>query len=288
MTQDVKTPKTRKIEKTIVIDAPAEAVWKALTDAQELTRWFPLDARVKPGKGGSIWISWGPPYEGENWIDIWDPPNRLHVRDQWTESAQVDNVREVEKGVPAQIAIDYFLESSSGKTVLRLVHSGFGKSADWDDEFDAVNKGWSMELLGLKHYLENHAGSDRRVVWASAKVPRSQQDVWNRVFSHEGFLPPSNPESFSEGGTYSLLTPANEKLEGKVIGYHPPSHFSGTAVNLNNGLFRIWLESWSNPSPRVHLNVWLSAYKVPYSKMLALQTSWTKLLMKLFPDQLES
>ena len=46
---------TRTIEKELEIDAPIEAVWKALTDAEELTNWFPLEARVKPGVGGSIW-----------------------------------------------------------------------------------------------------------------------------------------------------------------------------------------------------------------------------------------
>ena len=41
---------TRVIEKQIRIAAPTDVVWKALTDAEELTRWFPLDAKVKPGK----------------------------------------------------------------------------------------------------------------------------------------------------------------------------------------------------------------------------------------------
>jgi hypothetical protein len=29
------------------------------TDGEELKRWFPLDARVTPGEGGKIWVSWG-------------------------------------------------------------------------------------------------------------------------------------------------------------------------------------------------------------------------------------
>ena len=37
-------PGTRVITKEIVIDAPIEAVWKALTDAEELCNWFPLQA----------------------------------------------------------------------------------------------------------------------------------------------------------------------------------------------------------------------------------------------------
>ncbi len=36
---------------------PASAVWHALTDAEELMRWFPPLARVEPGVGGSMFMS---------------------------------------------------------------------------------------------------------------------------------------------------------------------------------------------------------------------------------------
>jgi uncharacterized protein YndB with AHSA1/START domain len=49
--------KGRVISKQIEIAAPPEAVWNALTDPEELKRWFPLDARVKPGPGGEIFLS---------------------------------------------------------------------------------------------------------------------------------------------------------------------------------------------------------------------------------------
>jgi len=49
--------KGRVISKQIEIGAPPEAVWKALTDPEELKRWFTLDAPVKPGPGGEIFLS---------------------------------------------------------------------------------------------------------------------------------------------------------------------------------------------------------------------------------------
>ena len=52
--------KERRLEKEIEIAVPIEEVWKALTDANELARWFPLEARVTPGLGGNIFVSWGP------------------------------------------------------------------------------------------------------------------------------------------------------------------------------------------------------------------------------------
>ena len=50
---------TRTQQHEIVIDAPLEAVWKAITDAEELTRWFVEEASVEPGVGGTIASSWG-------------------------------------------------------------------------------------------------------------------------------------------------------------------------------------------------------------------------------------
>jgi hypothetical protein len=46
--------KERRIENEIEVAAPAEEVWKALTDAGELARWFPLEAHVTLGLGGKI------------------------------------------------------------------------------------------------------------------------------------------------------------------------------------------------------------------------------------------
>ena len=45
---------TRTQQHEIVIDAPIEAVWKAISDAEELTRWFVEEASVEPAVGGTI------------------------------------------------------------------------------------------------------------------------------------------------------------------------------------------------------------------------------------------
>lgn len=63
----------RKQEHEIVIDAPIEAVWNAITDGEELTRWFVDEATVEPGVGGSITKSWGGVEMGKSRIDEWEP-----------------------------------------------------------------------------------------------------------------------------------------------------------------------------------------------------------------------
>ena len=46
-----------KITKTIVIDAPPDIVFKAISDPAELTNWFPDHAILEPRVGGKVRFS---------------------------------------------------------------------------------------------------------------------------------------------------------------------------------------------------------------------------------------
>jgi len=151
-----KAEKERSIDTTLEIAAPVESVWKAISDPRELERWFPLEARVTPGEGGGVFMSWGPPWEGRSRIDAWEENRRLRTRGF------------LEHGDASMV--EYTLEARGGKTVLRLVHSGFAKGGDWEDElFGGTERGWRYELRSLRHYLERHAGQDRVVAWPKAR-----------------------------------------------------------------------------------------------------------------------
>jgi uncharacterized protein YndB with AHSA1/START domain len=56
----------RRVESEVAINAPVDEVWKALTEADGLKSWFPLEARVTPGLGGKMFASWGADCEGES------------------------------------------------------------------------------------------------------------------------------------------------------------------------------------------------------------------------------
>jgi uncharacterized protein YndB with AHSA1/START domain len=295
MIQEKKTSSTRKIERTIEINAPAEKVWKALTDAQELMRWFPLDARVTPGKGGTIYFSWGPPYEGENEIQIWEPNHHIRLTDNWSEHSQGEKVQETEEGMPAQVAMDFELESAGNKTILRLVHSGFGTGADWEDEFDGTSRGWVFELNHLKHYLENHEGSNRQVIWARTLLMNTREEVWMRIMSKEGFLQEGSIEGLRPGDSYSIKTVGGFEFKGRVILNKPPVEFYGTVESFNNAIFCFRVERGTAcgipregdlDSLRRHVqpNLWLSLWDQPNHLQVDIQAAWTRYLTKQFPE----
>ena len=104
----------RTLEAELYVEAPVEAVWKALTEAEELANWFPLRSRIEPGVGGSIRLSWDD-FSQDCAIEAWEP--RHHLRTLWPAAHPAD------PAVP--VAVDYYLEGRGGGTSVRLVHSGF-------------------------------------------------------------------------------------------------------------------------------------------------------------------
>ncbi len=254
-----KVEQTRSVETRIEINAPIEAVWKALTDGEELMRWFPLQARVKPGVGGSVWMSWGGAWEGESPIEVWEPNKRL--RAVWPQTG------ESHAEGPTKVAVDYYLESRGGTTVLRLVHSGFGVGAAWDKEYDGVTRGWAFELRGLRHYLENHRGKNRRVIWTRKGTKLAASEAMRRVIGQAGQVVRGKIEGLKEGDAYRLeLVGADRPIEGIVAVNNAPRSFSGTVKGLNNGLFRCEIESCGKGGSD-EVWVWFSTYGLEASEV---------------------
>ena len=188
---------SRLVVKEIEIAAAPGEVWQALTDARELTRWFPVEARVEPGLGGSIWLSWGEGAGGEAPITAWEPGRRL----EWTET----------RG-PIKLAVDFHLEARGGGTVVRLVQSGFGDGPEWDDEFHMVTGGWAYFMTHLKWYLERHRGLQRDLISFREKVTLPRDDVFGRLVAIANNLDATpfvnSPASGQAGFTIASLNDA--------------------------------------------------------------------------------
>lgn len=246
---------TRKIERTIEIDADAETVWRALTNGEELSRWFPPDARVTPGKGGAIWLSWGEGAEWEAPIDVWEPNRHLRTVD-----------------APTQIAVDYYIESSGGKTILRLVHSGFADDT-WEGEIETTDAGWAAFLANLKLYIERHLGEPRALAWfrhPPIEIPR--EEAFRRTLEALGMS-----ESLRVGDRYT----STFGLEGVVEVFKRPINCSGTIANLGDGFLIIEIEGGLK---RCRPAIWISLYGDQQRHADAYRTRVQELLERTFGE----
>jgi uncharacterized protein YndB with AHSA1/START domain len=234
----------RAFEMSLDLAASPEDVWRALTVAEELTRWFPVQARVTPGPGGSMVWSWGENWDWSTRIDGWEPGRllRLVQEDARPYDAQGRPLPEGQ-AAPARIAMEFTLESHRGKTRLRVVHSGFGTGAAWDDEVEGITEGWQAELASLRHYLERHRGQDRTFRIARLFTSLSREEAWTRLIGPGGFQ--FSPADVKAGQAYDVLLPGGGRLGGIVALHLPRQTLAGTVRELDDGWFRIL--TWSVP-----------------------------------------
>jgi uncharacterized protein YndB with AHSA1/START domain len=257
-------PGTRAIDIRVEIDAPPDAVWRALTEAEQLESWFPLNARVTPGVNGTVWASWGGASSYEARITVWEPARHLRL---------VDQEADPEKGISVPIAQDYFIDGAGGRTVLRFVHSGFSPDAEWDEMFHMMSSGWRYFFFNLKHYLEKHAGGVRRaMVWTRRPVAdRSREEGWTNVLRALGIDPAT-----AEGQPFTLSL-GGERFDGTAVQRKQPAHFAGTLPALNDGVLFLELE----PGETWHLGLWLSTYGLPVERVEELQKNVDGLMDRL-------
>lgn len=258
----------RRVDKSIDIAAPLDAVWNALTDADELARWFPLGAKVEPGAGGRMFWSWGESCEGWAKITIWEPGRHLQISEQ----------RE-----PVPLTTDFTLETLSGDaTRLRIVTAGFTDRPGWEAEFDSINAGWRFEMAGLRHYLEHHRGRDRQVIWIQRSTQLPREQAFPGLLGPDGLL--ASGQLPAEDEPFAWTTRDGDELRGRAIISNPPIQFAAVIENLNRALLRVEMSSISPKTNTLHAWLWLSAYDVPAATLERLRASWESMADRLLPN----
>jgi uncharacterized protein YndB with AHSA1/START domain len=256
MTSTKPETQTRQHQHVLEIAASPEDVWKTITEAAELVRWFPLQAEVLPQAGGHITYAWGD-LVGRCSILEWHPVS--HLKTSWMQAPSTG-------AESSAVAVDWFLEGSGGKTRLRLVHSGFGAGAEWDEEFNGTNRGWKFELYSLKHYLENHRGTPRRSFWLRRDVAAAAPETWERFVSR---LAPGRQFAAAEvGQSLRISFSSGDVAEGTLLCWAPPNEVSMTAENWNRGLLRLGIE---NCGAGPQALIWVSLWDVPEEQAAALR-----------------
>jgi uncharacterized protein YndB with AHSA1/START domain len=129
------------------IAAPVEAVWSAVTEREQLIRWF-TDTRIEPRVGGTVLVDFGEPGTASGSVLAWDPPRLLEF--EWRSSVTDASILRIE------------LEPDGETTLLRLEHRGISEELAQD-----LGAGWHAYLDGLADLFEGTSGDwtarERRV-----------------------------------------------------------------------------------------------------------------------------
>jgi uncharacterized protein YndB with AHSA1/START domain len=211
----------RTLEQSITIQAPASDVWRALTDADALICWFAPQARVVPGAGGSIWMSWGPGMEGTTHIMTWEPGRHLRTQDQLPTG---DN--------PNASSVDFQLDEQDGHTTLRLQTGGIAEGPKGDAHLASLRRGWTVYLFNLKRLVERHLGQPGGQHYATLVAEgASPQELWERV---SRLVSPA----VKQGAKVSIAG-----VSGEVV-LHEPGEILGLELDApKGGLLQILFEN---------------------------------------------
>jgi uncharacterized protein YndB with AHSA1/START domain len=148
----------RTIELSTTVAAPPDAVFRALTDAGELVRWFPSSAESDPRTGGAF------EYRFE-----FDDESRNHVYGGEYRAAEPGaRVAYPWHGKLGTTEVEFRLRPAGERTELVLVHSGWGSGEEWTESREMHRQGWGFFLDNLRAYLER--GDDGRAAAMGMKT----------------------------------------------------------------------------------------------------------------------
>lgn len=153
---------TADIVKTIVIDAPRAAVFKAITDPEELVKWFPDQAVLEPRKGGLVQFRFfdngQENHRSEGKVIEIVPDEKLVY--SWKNTSDPDF---------PDTTVSWTLESVGSRTRVTLVHSGFDPKGKWRGLHD---QGWGYFVNRLDRLLHGEPLDDKQVSRERGDLPK--------------------------------------------------------------------------------------------------------------------
>jgi uncharacterized protein YndB with AHSA1/START domain len=144
-----------RIEKQIVLDAPRERVWRAITDVNEFNEWFGV-ALTSPFKPRAV-VSGRVTHPGHEhlvmtvWVEAMESPRRFSFR--WYPEATNPNVDY--SGEPTTLVTFTLEDAPNGATRLTVVESGFDAVPESRRAaaFSGNSKGWERQLESIRKHL---------------------------------------------------------------------------------------------------------------------------------------
>jgi uncharacterized protein YndB with AHSA1/START domain len=274
----MRTKKGRFYEKKLEVLAPAEAVWKAITEGEELTRWFCSKATCQSGLGGEQHIAWGGGVKVMQVITVWEPNSHLR-----TEVVRPKPGKAASSEPAEPYAIDWHLETEGGGTRVRMVASGFGDGPEWDYEYEGTYAGWDVYHWILMHYLEYHRGKVANNVILYAMLELLPAEAWNSLAGSQGLAREGSLADLSIGGPFRFVTAAGDEFAGVVRKYEAGKSFAGLVESLNKSI--LVMELATAPGRGDFLYLALSTWGLPMADVDALGARLKSLIHGLFPQK---
>jgi uncharacterized protein YndB with AHSA1/START domain len=193
----------RSVQVEVEVPGTPEEVWQAIATGPGISSWF-VPTQVDGRKGGAVAASFGPGMESVSSISTWEPPRRFVA-----ESADL--------GPDAPpIATEWIVETRGGGTcVVRVVHSLFASTDDWDGQLEGWEGGWYGFFRILRLYLTHFRGQSGAAFQAMGSAPGPKAAAWAALAEPLGL---ANAREGERRATPAGVPP----LAGRVEAVGPP------------------------------------------------------------------
>ena len=196
----------RSVQVEVEVPGTPEQVWQAIATGPGVSSWF-VPTEGEERVGGTVTAHFGPGMDSVATVTAWEPPRRFAA-----ESGGLG------PGAPA-LATEWTVEARSGGTcIVRVVHSLFASTGDWDDQLESVESGWPAFFRILRLYLTHFRGERCSTFQVMGFAPGTEAHVWDGL---TGSLGLSGVTLGQKRKTSAGVPTLSGVVEGVREGNHP-------------------------------------------------------------------
>ena len=175
----------RSIQVEVEVPGTPEEVWQAIATGPGVSSWF-VPSKSDERVGGTIASTFGPGMDSTATITAWDPPHSFAAESPG-----------FAPGMPP-MATEWVVEARSGGTcIVRVVHSLFADTDDWDNQLESVESGWPSFFHILRLYLTEFRGQPSAIVQLMGLAREGEKPAWNEFLSVLGLADRGQGEAWS-------------------------------------------------------------------------------------------
>jgi uncharacterized protein YndB with AHSA1/START domain len=160
----------RSVQVEVEVPGTPEEVWQAIATGPGISSWFvPTEFEERDGKPVAVTLNFGPGMESRSVVTAWDPPRMFAAQGEgW--------------GGSPPIADEWTVEARGGGVcVVRVVHSLFASTDDWDNQLEGTESGWPGFFRILRIYLTHFRGQRSAMMQWIAPAAGTEAEAWDTL-----------------------------------------------------------------------------------------------------------
>ncbi|MBL0171994.1 MAG: SRPBCC domain-containing protein [Gemmatimonadaceae bacterium] len=161
----------RSVQVEVQVPGTPEEVWQAIATGPGISSWFvPTHFEERDGKPVALTVSFGPGMEARSVVTAYDAPRMFaNASDGWM------------PGSPP-MASEWSVEArGGGLCIVRIVHSLFASTDEWDNQLEATASAWPAFLRTLRIYLTHFRGQRSAIMQVMTPVAGTDAESWETL-----------------------------------------------------------------------------------------------------------